>query len=366
MASKNVLKKFCRAPWGAAFFVRHFFGRQKHSSIQGNFLRKASSANRISTLGFHSALAFGLIIIGTVFSIPTTEAKANIRLGARYQFVSNVIDFTPTNSDFTLSYRPPEALYFGVIAGIGGLGGTLYFAIEPDDATKAREGESEFNDLGFTAYSKRFGFEFNYNRYKGFLVDNSSVLSAATRNNEQFLKLPNMVTEGMGITVQYALADNNFSLAAALDQSEVQESSGGSLLLVGSLRKQRTDNPTAILPAEVHSRYGADATLRAAKFTNASAGIIYAHNLVANPFFIAGYVGFAAGINQIDWRLENGSDGSNSDFALNLLSRLAFGLNSENYFATITGVLDRFSQETDSLELENIVIQITASAGLRF
>ncbi len=313
------------------------------------------------------SISMALVVMAIGNLLPAvSEAMPNVRLGVRSQFVSNSIDLRSLANGTELSYRPASSNYFGVLAGYKMLGGTLYFAVPADDETRRIEGESEYSDIGFTFYFKNFGIEVNYNRYKGFLIDNSDTISAAARGGQTFFKLPNMLTEGYGATGLFSLSNSEFSLAAAFDQSEIQSKSAGAVLLLLTARRQRIDNPSAIIPTEKQTSFGVDQTIDSAKFLNTGAGLIYAYNWVPGAFFVSAFIGLSGAYEDLDWSLEDGTSKSDSSFTLNVHTRLGLGINTESFFLTVNALMDRYIQETDSIELANSVIQTTVSLGIRF
>lgn len=300
-----------------------------------------------------------------------TEAQAVIipprKLGISTQIVSTSFELSPkANPASKLNYRPAQSNYVGVILGYRWIGGTLAFAVPSSRDIRAIEGQSKYRDYRLSYYYRRIGVEAGYNEYKGYILENSSVLSAATLNGETYYKLPDLKARGYGLNLLYVMNPKLYSLPAALDQSEVQDRSAGSWVLLGTFRDQLITNPTAIIPTEKQSEFGSEQLIRSIKTISMAAGAGYGINFVPGIFFVSPLLAATVGYQQVIHESENGGGGSHGSLALNLHARIGMGINSKSFFLTGGAYVDVFGKETEVLRISNNVYGFTLAVGVRF
>lgn len=308
--------------------------------------------------------------LGTTLSHAAATDLPPWRIGVRTQFVSDQIEFKPAkplDQSNSLLYRPAQSTYLGVALGYQWLAGTLWFSAKSDQATRAVEGESQYSDTGIALYFDRIGFELDYNRYQGFLIDNSSSrLSTTTLNGAKYYKLPDMKTEGLGAKIIFAQHPEHFSMAAAFEQSKIQNTSGGTWAVIGALRYQKVSNSGAIIPSEMQTFYGSDALINNATMANGSLGLGYGYLWApAEGFFISPFLGLGLGY-QATWWSTPSTHTSHASVTVNTHLKLGAGFNGKKFFFTVDEQLDRFQQNTSSIEIGNSQLATTLSIGLRF
>lgn len=314
------------------------------------------------------ALAFILGISAFLSAAPVhAQEMPPWKLGISNQHVGTGFELMLREGDLhKLKYRPASSLYFGVIAGYKWLGGTIAFAAPAEDHIVEKEGTSEYADYRLSYYVRRFGIELNYNRFKGYLIENSSELSAATLGGETYYKLPELETLGFGGSFIYMFDPSVFSLPAAYDQSEIQSRSAGTFLLIASFRNQKIRNDGAIIPTEKQSLYGDDQLFQGGTFQNYGVAFGYGFNWVPGSFFFAPMLALGPAYQKANYELSDGTSGSNELVSANAHVRLSMGWNSRHFFLSIVALADVYAGVTKSLRVSNNVHAFTFSIGTRF
>lgn len=316
---------------------------------------------------FVTTLAMVITMVLTTRSSDAADSMPPFKVGISNQQVATGFEIMFKEGDLhKLKYRPAQSLYFGVILGYKWLGGTLSFASPAEDQIVEKEGKSEYADYRLSYYVRRFGIELNYNRFKGYLLENSSELSDATLAGETYFKLPDLETVGFGGSFIYILDPDRFSLPAAYDQSEIQRRSGGTLLLVTSFRRQVLKNPDAIIPDELQDNYGEDRLFEQGTFNNLGMALGYAFNWVPSSFFFAPLIALGPSYQKATYQLADGKSRTYEAASANLHLRLSLGWNSPHFFFTVVGLADIYSSVTESLRVSNNIQAVTLSLGTRF
>jgi hypothetical protein len=270
------------------------------------------------------------------------------------------------DSDNLLTFRPASSNYIGIVLGYRWLAGTVSFAIPASREIRAVEGESRYRDYRLSYYLNKFGAEASYTRYVGYLVEESEKLSAATLGGQPFYKIPDMETLGYGLNFVYVPSPGDYSLPAALDQSEMQDVSGGAWLLFGTWRYQKRQSDFPWVPAELRSRFGADQEIRYAKTDVYALGGGYGYNwIVTDAFFLSGLLSLTFGYEDIHYVAGAGEE-QHSAFAANSHFRIVTGVNVSEFIFTLGGYLDYFSQTTSSVRIGDHVRGAVLAAIVRF
>lgn len=297
------------------------------------------------------------------------------KVGLSLQNVAAAFELKPlgdTNNSRALRYRPAQANYFGVILGYRWLSGAIAFAVPANPETRNLEGISRYRDYRLSYYLKRFGVELNYNRFLGYVIDNSEKLSQATLQGARYYRVPDLETLGYGFNVLFvpsATTSGAYSLAAALDQSELQKASGGAAVLIAAFRDQQASVLDRMIPPEKRPDFGQDQNLRRYQSRTASVGGGYGYHWVPGVFFMSGLLAASVGAQwtQHDRAEALGIEGENTfSVPLNLHLRIGLGLNSRRMFLTGNLHLDRIQQRIDSIEIGNENVSFTFAAGARF
>jgi hypothetical protein len=289
------------------------------------------------------------------------------RLGLNLQVVSDGFDLQPRDGDNTvLHYRPAQSDYVGVVLGYRWVAGTVAFKVPASDSVRMLEGESQYRDYRLSYFLNNLGAEASYTRYMGYLIDPSTSLSAATLNGQTYYKIPDLETLGYGLNLVWVPSPRKYNLAAALDQSEIQDESGGAWLLLATWRYQKIQSNYPWIPAEKQSVYGSDQTIRFAVTNSYGVGGGYSYNWIPSDiFFISALIGLTLGYENVSW-VEAASEQTRGSIGLNAHFRLVMGVNVEEFIFTLGGYQDYFNPATDSIRIGNNVNGAVLTSVVRF
>jgi hypothetical protein len=303
------------------------------------------------------------LALGIFFLFGAEPARAGdyppFKVGLNTQFVSTDVELIPRpplSRDADLKLRPAQSVYAGVILGYRWLGATVSFAIPAEREIRDVEGTSRYRDYRLSFYTTRFGAEAGYNRFVGYLIDGGS---------PPYTKLPSMETLGYGATVLLVPTPGNFSLAAAMDQSELQDKSGGAPVLLASWREQVIQDTAAWIPAASQASFGMDGAIHWARARSYAAGGGYAYNWVPGEFFVSGMMAVTLGRQDLHYQVAG--DGRRSiGGAGNLHIRFGLGFNARSYFLVASAYADRYALTTSTIEIGSAPFGATFAGGLRF
>jgi hypothetical protein len=325
---------------------------------------------RHEALSAASVAAAALVV---ALASPSRAARAEIndlkhfKLGLSYQIVSAGFELEPqVGNAGKLVYRPSQSNYAGVVLGYRWLSGTVSFAVPANSDIRHLEGISRYRDYRLSYYTSRFGGEAAYTRYLGYLIDNSDDLSEAARGGTTYYKIPDLETLGYGINLFFATSKDGYSLAAAMDQSEIQEKSDGSWILAGTWRHQTLTSNSPLIPTEKQEGFGADRLIRKADTKAFAGGAGYGYTAIRSRWFASVLGALTAGYQSTKYSTPEVIDRFRASFQANLHLRIGLGINGRTGFVTTNFYFDRFGQETESLKVGNSLYGVTFAGGVRF
>lgn len=216
-----------------------------------------------------------------------------------------------------------------------------------DEATK---GHSEYQDFRFRFPWRRFSIEFGYQKLRGFFAENTSDFDPGATS---YLKRPDLVLESKYLNVTATLKPDQYSLAAAFDQSERQTASGGSWLaalqIVETVFEDRGQVP--LIPTGLQVHFPNEALVTKGRFLSLTAGGGYGHLWT---FKETGFV-FSQLLIGVGAQSGKSSDGtqdfSASESAGNIKLDLGVGSNGKKYVSGILLSIDQTSNRTTETEL---------------
>jgi hypothetical protein len=200
----------------------------------------------------------------------------------------------------------------------------------------------------------------------GYLIDNSSILSPSTLNGQTYYKLPDLETLGYGLNFFWIPSPGKYNLAAAQDQSEIQEESGGAWILIGTWRYQKIQSNSPWIPAEMQSSFGADQNIRFAVANSYGVGGGYGYNWIPSEiFFVSGLLAVSLGYEDVSW-VESSTEQARGSFGANAHFRLVLGVNVEEFIFTFGGYADYFNPTTESVHIGNNIHGAVLTSVVRF
>ena len=123
--------------------------------------------------------------------------------------------------------------------------------------TEKLKGESEINSIQLRLFIKRFIQEFEYNKIKGFYIENTEDFTANwVKDTDPYIQLGNLGVKRFGGKTSFVI-NRNFSFKALLMQNQKQLKSAGSFVPSISYYYSELNNPnsTLIVLNETNFRY---------------------------------------------------------------------------------------------------------------
>jgi hypothetical protein len=179
-------------------------------------------------------------------------------------------------------------------------------------------------------------------------------------------KIRDMETLGYGLNLFYALGEGKYSLAAAMDQSDLQLESGGAWLLFAAWRQQLISNQGPLVPAAFQADFGSEALTFLMDNTTITAGPGYGYLWSKGEFFASGSLSMGPGYRRSYYKLTTGENKTDTSVGFNALVRLAAGLNGRKGLVTLSFYYDEFNYQTRSFTVANSVYGGILSGALRF
>ena len=216
-------------------------------------------------------------------------------------------------------------------------------------------GKSDYFDIQFYYFKRRFGIDLFYQDYKGFyLKKDNSIYSD--------FKLKNI-----GMNAYFVFNYKQFSMPAAFKQSEKQINDAGSFLAFVSFVYQGLDTGKSLVPFGMQSSFPNDVNdLREGNFYTLSIGPGYAHTfLFTEDLTFTFLVHIGAGIQYQNYQT---TTKDKTDFKLPLKGSIKLSLlyNIEHFFTGLNFHADFNNVSFVETEFNIITIMIKFFAGLRF
>lgn len=200
------------------------------------------------------------------------------------------------------------------------------------------KGFSRVEDYQFRFYYKYGTWDFFYQNYQGYYIENTNQVDPVLSGSRKLL-LPNLSTSHAGIQYFYILSPDDYSLGGTFDQNIRQTQSGGSLFLSGYVGQHSVNSESPIVPANLASQYGSFANFKQGRFQNTRVGVGYGYTAVLYKFYLGFIWGFSNGLQKQEFDLV--SEKFNrwvSSTGINL--RLGLGYNGEKWYSGFQYIMD--------------------------
>jgi len=188
-------------------------------------------ANKSKTVRRITCLLLFLIFYLTSFAqvdslyIGSFERKASVKAFLAKKFLSLVHDIDDNNERV---YMPNNPLDLGLGLSINNTVLSFGYGYGFSFLRDKKRGKTSSVDFQFHNYGRKYTFDFFYQKYKGFYMEED-------HNNSDFELCPDLRINQYGLYGQYVFGGKKFSYKAAFDQSEKQIRSAGSFILGGGV-----------------------------------------------------------------------------------------------------------------------------------
>jgi len=235
----------------------------------------------------------------------------------------------------------------------------------PTDAQIAQKGKTTYRTFSLSLSAYRFRFEGTFRRYKGFY--DMAPARFDTLNNKYYQR-PDLDVMSFRLRTIYIFNKRKFSYNAAYFNTHRQIKSAGTWLAVGNFYNYKVASDSAIIPFNARPFYGNWNNMNQYGVFGISAGVGASYTLVlfkrlyANFTLIGGpdfqhrtMVSEEDALTKIYWKTGYAGD-----------TRIALGLNSKNFFMSLTYRQEYNSYQLTNFRIEPRFISVDFNVGYRF
>lgn len=269
------------------------------------------------------------------------------------------LELRSLRTDRFVSWSPNYRAQTGLSLSYQGLIGVSASAkgeISREDA--ALKGNSEYTDFRFKFPWRRISVEFGYQNLQGFYAQNTGDFAPGSA----YLLRPQLTLESKYLGVTYTAKPDQYSLAAAFDQSERQTASGGTWLLTMHIADTVFEDKggTPLIPTELQADFQDESLITKGEFLSITAGGGYGHMWTYGE---TGYA-FAQILVSLGSQIGKSSDSSRqfteSETAGYTKLDIGAGSNGKIHVAGILLSMDQTSNKTAQTELgkRNVLVHL--------
>lgn len=264
-----------------------------------------------------------------------------------------------------IQYQPNAPTKTFISASYNWLAFTVVAVNPVATADDQLKGASSGQDWQFRFNFERTSYEFFYQTYKGYYIENTSDFQAQP-SGTPFLQNNDLRTEHFGMNFLYNWNPDDFSMPAAMDQSAIQTESAWAWLLGVSFHGMRFASPTGLVPSASLGTYGDIENVRSARhyavMFGAGAGGTY---VPWDNWFLSGailgYYGFEMQkVEKID------GDTSASQTSSKAHLKVGFGYNGPRWMSGMTIQGDSADYKVSNAALSFTNMQYAVFVGHRF
>ena len=168
------------------------------------------------------------------------EYKEGWTLQPYFAYKTFTLGFKNNDSGRVVEYLPSTTMHLGFRTVYKGFGISLSTAI-PKEEDPAK-GDSKYIDFQFSFLLNQHGFDFIYQRYRGFYIEDD-----ALKVDGKFPQYPDLVAAKFGFNYYYTF-NSEFCLKAGYSQTARQFKDAGSWLIMGNMGIFSFENPNNIIP----------------------------------------------------------------------------------------------------------------------
>lgn len=268
------------------------------------------------------------------------------------------------DKEIRYSSRVASQTFLGLTYGPFGLSGS--FSNSPTAEDKAKYGTTRASDFQFRFYGRRFTWEFFYQNYKGYYVDNSEQIDPSLNSSSPRLQRPDLSSIHAGAQMIYVFTPERFHLGGAYDGSVRQTESGGSWIGFAAVSNHQITADTPLVPDSLKTDFGKIGTFQEGEFLTLRIGGGYGYTFVMKEnWFLSGVLSYAIG-PQRQRSLTSRGWQTSMESTVGTNVKLGAGYNGEKYLGGITLILDQNQIPVAGGLVNADTKQATLYFGMRF
>lgn len=254
----------------------------------------------------------------------------------------------------------------GVDVSINGFISVGYgWANNDDPGSAQKKGVTDFTDYRVTYTPKSFRIEANFQRYRGFYLENTQQVNPAYATGYHMLD-PNMIGGNISLNATFVSSPDKFSYTAAINQDARQESSGGSWLWGLAFNDTFFSSDAMLIPSAIRGNFGEDQNTISLHFNSLTLKGGYGHTFVLAKKWFASFVlnvGVGATYRVIK---DNSRQTTGTGSAAKSDAVLSFGYNGDDFLIALISTGDLTSFKTNSLEIPATLADAKLALGWHF
>jgi hypothetical protein len=296
---------------------------------------------------------------GTTNSITKFDEQFAIRAeleSATIEYELQYLDDADSNTNMIYYYNQGEDLSLNLSASY--LEYTASFSIDTGDI-------SNITDVKLSKYSRKYWIDLNYQNYKGFYIDNPSDFGLP--KNDPSVEHSDLKITNYNANYIYIFSDD-FSIAAAMEQTERQNSWDWTFLLGVSSGLFEIKSDESMLPPSEESSYENYSGYKGGEYYYIAAMPGLGITIPVWNFFFTYTILFGGGYAYEISQTADGEISRNTNL-MKVITKGSIGYNGDNCFALFTLTFD--NTEVNGFSYNNAapnvgIVKSSIAAGVRF
>ncbi len=277
------------------------------------------------------------------------------------------LNFSDESSDTEVIYNPNTRTLAGVsISFEDFMSFSMSTPLEQSPEDLRLKGETHYEDYRLSLPFNDIVFDFNYQQYQGFFVENSSSIDSGYKEDAPYLQDKNLRARNIAFMTTYAFDSDSFSILSALEQATRPTKSGGSWLVGFAYNESSFQSNKAFLPESVKSNYGENKDLKAGYYRGVFISGGYGQTWIfSQKYFISmtGQIGLGVQDRTI---ITEQSERSGIYDATKFAGFITTGWNGDNYLAGMKVKFDANAYQVGTLNVSTTSMYTDLFFGTRF
>ncbi|MBK9294789.1 MAG: DUF4421 family protein [Oligoflexia bacterium] len=309
-----------------------------------------------------------LVLLTTIQAHGQINEFKNKILTARLYADTPTYKFTIENTfnSTNVVWAPNIRALTGVDVSINGFISVGYgWANNDDPGSAQKKGVTEYTDYRVTYTPRWLRLEANYQRYKGFYLENTSQIATGYAPGFHMLDA-NMVGGNISLNATIVSSPEKFSYTAAINQDARQESSGGSWLWGLNFSDTYFSSDSFLIPSQVRSQFGDDKNVISLHFNSLTLKGGYGYTIAwSKKVFTSLLLNVGLGGT---YRVIKDSIGQTYSIgnAVKSDAVISFGFNGDDFLIAIIATGDMTAFTTNSLKIPAAIGDAKLAIGWHF